>query len=268
MRRFVDRTVLVTGAARGLGRAHARAFVAEGARVLLTDVHEEEGQRLAEDLGRGALFVRHDVSSEQDWDAAVATAEDAFGPVSVLVNNASLAPEGQDVLGEEPEDWRRVLDVSLFGAYLGIRAVTPSMCAVEGGSIVNVSSVAACTGSPGGSEYGASTWALRGLTTSAAPELSRLGVRVNAVFPGAAYPMAPQERRLDAAGAALVLDRVPDEEKVSRVVLFAASEEAASCAGTEFVVDGSLLPGRPYAADRPNGARAPSGFDEPAGTGS
>src|SRR5437870_2026398 len=126
MNRFDNRTVIVTGAARGMGASHARGFVAEGANVVIADILEQEGRTLASELGDHAMFARLDVTSDKDWAATVAAAEDAFGPVSVLVNNAGIVRFG--VIAEtEPAVWHQVIDVNLTAAYLGIRAVVTSM---------------------------------------------------------------------------------------------------------------------------------------------
>src|SRR5467141_916953 len=126
MKRFNNRTVIVTGGARGMGASHARGFIAEGANVVIADVLEEEGRTLADELGGHAIFSRLDVTSDRDWAATVAAAEEAFGPVSVLVNNAGIVRFG--VIAEtEPAVWRQVLEINVTGAYLGIRAVVSSM---------------------------------------------------------------------------------------------------------------------------------------------
>src|SRR5216683_8236451 len=144
MRRFNNRTVIITGGARGMGASHARGFVAEGANVVIADILEQEGQTLADELGDRAIFSRLDVTNDRDWAATVAAAEDAFGPVSVLINNAGIVRFG--LLEEtEPAVWHQVIDVNLTGLYLGIRAVASSMRKAGGGAIVNISSGAGFT---------------------------------------------------------------------------------------------------------------------------
>src|SRR6266851_10236403 len=170
MKRFDHRTVIVTGGARGMGASHARGFVAEGAHVVIADVLEQEGRTLADELGEHALFSRLDVTSDRDWAATVAAAEDAFGPVSVLVNNAGIVRFGQ-IEETEPATWRQVIDINLTGTYLGIRAVASSMRKAGGGAIVNVSSGAGFTATFGLAAYVASKWGVRGLTKTAALEL-------------------------------------------------------------------------------------------------
>src|SRR5882672_3321876 len=145
MKRFDHRTVVVTGGARGMGAGHARGFVAEGANVVIADVLEQEGRALASELGERAIFSRLDVTCDVDWVATLAAAEDAFGPVSVLVNNAAIGRFGP-ITETEPAAWRQVIDINLTGMYLGIRAVVPSMRKAGGGAIVNISSTAGMKG--------------------------------------------------------------------------------------------------------------------------
>ena len=246
MKRFDGKTVIVTGGSRGMGEAHVRGFADEGASVVIADVLEDAGRALARELGDRALFVRLDVSSEADWASAVTTAEDAFGPVSVLVNNAGITHGMQPLADIEPADWRRVLEINLTGTFLGIRAVAASMRRAGGGAIVNISSAAGLSAQAGLGAYGASKWGVRGLTKYAALELGHDGIRVNSIHPG--LIATPMQDTVDpeiaaAVAASLPLERIARPEEVTRLVLYAASEEAAYITGAEIAIDGGLVLG-------------------------
>src|SRR4030081_2388061 len=161
MKRFDNRTVIVTGGARGMGASFARGFVAEGANVVIADVLEKEGRTLADELGKQAISSRLDVTSDKDWERTVAAAENAFGPVSVLINNAAIVRFGP-IAETEPAAWRQVIDINLTGTFLGIRAIVPSMRKAGGGAIVNISAGAGMTAQFGLAPYVASKEATRG----------------------------------------------------------------------------------------------------------
>jgi len=246
MKRFDNRTVIITGGARGMGASHARGFIAEGANVVIADILEQEGRTLAKELGDHAIFSRLDVTNDKDWAATVAAAEDAFGPVSVLINNAGIVRFG--VIEEtEPAVWRQVLEINLTGGYLGIRAVAPSMRKTGGGAIVNISSGAGFTATFGLAAYVASKWGVRGMTKTAALELGRDNIRVNSIHPGAVRtPMTagPDTAALAAAAIKdLAIPRMGEPEEITRLVLFVASDEASFSTGSEFIADGGYLLG-------------------------
>jgi 3alpha(or 20beta)-hydroxysteroid dehydrogenase len=246
MKRFDSRTVIVTGGARGLGASHTRGFVAEGAYVVIADVLEQEGRALANELGDHAIFSRLDVTSDRDWAATVAAAEDAFGPVSVLVNNAGIVRFGA-ITETEPAAWRQVIDINLTGTYLGIRAVASSMRKAGGGAIVNTSAGAGMTATFGVGAYATSKWGVRGLTKTAALELARDNIRVNSIHPGNIHTPMVGGSDAAAAGAGAVRDlaipRIAEPEEITRLVLFVASDEASFSTGSEFIADGGQLLG-------------------------
>ena len=246
MKRFENRTVIVTGGARGMGASHARGFIAEGANVVIADVVDQEGQSLADELGDRAIFSRLDVTSEADWAATVTAAENAFGPVSVLVNNAGIVHFAR-IADTEPADWSRVIDINLTGTYLGIRALASSMRKAGGGAIVNISSGAGMSGAFGLGAYVASKWGVRGLTKTAALELARDKIRVNSIHPGATRTTMAAQPDVEAVMAAsvkgLAIPRIAEPEELTRLVLFVASDEASFSTGSEFIADGGALLG-------------------------
>lgn len=251
MKRFEGRTVLVTGAARGQGASHARGFAGEGANVVLADVREESGRALAEDLGDKALFVRLDVSNPSEWASAVEATERRFGPISILVNNAGVLAPDVSIAESDPADWDQVLATNLKGPYLGIRAVAPSMKRAGGGSIVNIASTSGHVGTPRLAPYVASKWGVRGLTQTAATELARDRIRVNAVSPGVIdTPLITEPLRADAAPVSdhfsadpFAVPRFGQPAEITRLVMFLASDESAFITGSDYVIDGGMLLG-------------------------
>jgi 3alpha(or 20beta)-hydroxysteroid dehydrogenase len=244
--RLDGRVAVITGGARGMGASHARAFVAEGAKVLITDVLEEPGAALARELDPDAAFAAHDVTDEASWTAAIDAAEAAFGPVGILVNNAGVAAYGPLEATSEAA-YRRVIDINQVGVFLGMKAVAASMRRAGGGSIVNVSSVAGLTGEAQTIAYTASKWAVRGMTKVAAKELGGHGIRVNSVHPGVIEtPMLTDHPEvsgflIDGVSAGTPLGRIGRAEEVTSLVLYLASAESSYSTGSEFVVDGGYV---------------------------
>jgi 3alpha(or 20beta)-hydroxysteroid dehydrogenase len=239
MSRLKGRAALVTGAARGIGAAICQALAAEGAKVVVADVLEA-GAATAEALGPAAAFAALDVTDPAAWERAVAFAEQRHGPLSILVNNAGRMAGGY-LADLDVEVWRQVLDVNLTGAWLGMRAAIPSMRRAGGGAIVNISSVAGLVGYPNRAAYGASKWALRGLTKAAALEFAPLGVRVNSIHPGPIRTQLTQGYPEDAwAGQAIA--RFGEPQEVARLAVFLAVEPATGT-GEEFLVDGGVVAG-------------------------
>jgi len=238
MARVEGKVAFITGGARGMGAAHAAALVAEGARVVIADVLEDEGQRTVDDLGDAAAFVALDVTDPDQWDRAVATTMNRFGRLDALVNNAGIVRMGA-LRGSSIADWHRVLDVNLTGAYLGMRAVIDPMIATGGGSIVNVSSVEGLAGSAHLHAYVAAKFGLRGITKSAAVELIRYGIRVNSLHPGLVHtPMS--EGVTDEFMAPIPMRRGATPAEISTFVVLLVSDESAYATGSEIVVDGGL----------------------------
>ncbi|HEX5268204.1 MAG TPA: SDR family oxidoreductase [Acidimicrobiales bacterium] len=251
---------IVSGAAGGQGAAEARLVVARGGRVLIGDVEDRAGASLAKELGDAAVYAHLNVSSEQDWRAALETAREAFGGVNALVNNAGIITPPQSIVRTPVDDYRRVVEVNQIGAYTGIHVVAPAIVESGGGSIVNVSSVNGFVGGWGVAGYVSSKFGLRGLTRVAAIELARKGVRVNSIHPGPIdTPMLRQglPEGLDAAavmGQATPAGRVGTVDEVAALVGFLLSDESSYCYGAEFVIDGGLLAG-PMGSPAPKGER-------------
>jgi 3alpha(or 20beta)-hydroxysteroid dehydrogenase/cyclopentanol dehydrogenase len=244
--RLAGKVALISGGARGMGAAEARLFAREGARVVIGDILEAEGQAVGAEIGaKGgeALFVRLDVTREADWERAVAATLERFGALNVLVNNAGIG--GGSRLDETPvEVWDRVMEVNAKGVFLGTRAAIPAMRRAGGGSIVNISSqlgiVGAETSSP---QYQASKGAVRLLTKLTALQYAREGIRANSVHPGPIVTAMTQARRRDPAQYRLTLSRIPlgrygEPDEVAYGVLYLASDESAFVTGSELVIDG------------------------------
>ncbi len=236
----------MTGGARGIGAAVARAFAAEGAGVTIADVLDAEGQELAVELGVPVRFRHLDVTDPAGWTALLAEAEEAGGPVSVLVNNAGVLAFGT-IEEQAPEDFRRVLDVNLYGAWLGLHTLASSLRRAGDGVVVNISSTAGLMGYANIGAYVASKWGLRGLTKSAALELAADGVRVCSVHPG---PITtPMTADMDGSiAAAQPIARFGTPEEVAKTVLFLVTDATYST-GSEFLVDGGATTGSMIVAE-------------------
>ena len=235
-----DKVALVSGGARGMGAAHCREIVARGGKVVIGDVLDDDGRALAAEIGDDSVYVHLDVTSSDDWAAAVQTATTRFGKLNVLVNNAGILSQG--ALGEYDEkQWNTIIAINLSGQFLGISAARQALVEAAPASIVNISSTNGFQGSSGMHGYTASKFGVRGLTKSVAMELGPLGVRSNSVHPG---PIAtPMTEGLDAADLAHALQRFGEPREVSNLVCYLASEESSFSTGAEFIVDGGQLAG-------------------------
>lgn len=240
MGRVSGKVALISGGARGMGAAHARLLVSEGAQVVIGDLIDDLGKEVADELGDAATYVHLDVTSYSDWEAAVATAVRTYGHLDVLVNNAGIGLLGP-VTDAPLADWDRVIAINLTGTFYGIRAAAPALRASSNASIINVSSIAGLQGYPGMAAYTASKYGVRGLTKAAALDLGPDAIRVNSVHPG--LIRTPMTQGADESQNHVALHRAADPIEVSRLVLFLASDESSFSTGAEFVADGGETAG-------------------------
>jgi len=243
MARLAGKVAIVTGAAGGMGSIFARRFVEEGAQVLLTDI--QDATALAQQLGRQARFIKHDVTREEVWQEVIEAGEKAFGPISILVNNAGVGADNRFIETISESDYRRIIDINQVSVFFGMKHVLPTMKRAGGGAIINISSVGGLRGAPASLAYVASKFAVCGMTKAAALEYAPHNIRVNSVHPGftrtpMVAPTARAEEKLKP-----VIDRVPagrlgDAGEIANTVVFLASDEARFATGAEFVIDGGL----------------------------
>ncbi len=245
MDRLKGKVALITGAAQGMGASHAKMFIAEGAKVILTDLNEKGGKALAEELGPNALFLKHNVTKSAEWKTVVKEGEAKFGPLNILVNNAGILGPIASTVDLAEEAYLGVCAVNQTSVFLGMQAVIPSMLKLGGGSIVNISSIAgvvAIVGAPS-LAYVASKFAVRGMSKQVAIEYGSKNIRVNSVHPGyIKTPMMVQATDAEGGGAAaqIPLRRMAEASEVSNLVLFLASDESSFITGMEHVVDGGM----------------------------
>jgi 3alpha(or 20beta)-hydroxysteroid dehydrogenase len=240
MKRLSNKIALITGGARGMGASHAARFIEEGASVIITDVMEEAGRSMAEELGPACHFMKLDVTSKAEWTALVEELETQFGALHVLVANAGVAQ--QKFIGEATEEhYNWVVDINFKGVFYGAQAVVPLMRRSGGGSIVNISSIASMVGSPGSSVYSASKAAVAGFARALAAEVGVDGIRVNVVHPGFIETDMLKEVAMAEQLLPLVpLGRFGKSNEISSAVLFLASDEGSYVTGASLVADGGF----------------------------
>lgn len=263
MARLKGKVALVTGAAKGIGAATAKVLAREGAKVVCTDVDEKAGLAVADviaNAGGEAAFMRHDVVDEAQWEAAVKLAEDRFGGLHVLVNNAGIAPEGGPIEEKTLASWRRTIEVDLDSVFLGckhgIRTIKKyTSKGGMGGSIINLSSILGLVGQPNASDYNAAKGGVRLMTKSVALECAEAGynIRVNSVHPGyidtpmvadalnrgvvSGQAVGPNEMR-ELLTMLHPIGRLGVDTEIANAILFLSSDESSFMTGTEVVVDG------------------------------
>jgi 3alpha(or 20beta)-hydroxysteroid dehydrogenase len=240
MGKLDGKVAIVTGAARGMGATHSRRFVAEGARVAMTDRDREAGQAEASAIGPSARFYEHDVTRADSWRQLIEEVEADFGPVDILVNNAGIGYSVHIDRLEEAE-FLRFFEVNQLGVFLGMKAVIPSMRRAGGGSIVNVSSTCGMSALEGTVAYAGTKFAVRGMTKAAAIDLGKDRIRFNSVHPGMTRTGMLESKVEAALKDKIPLKRVSDPDEVSSLVLYLASNDSSYSSGSEFIVDGGLL---------------------------
>ena len=248
--RLENKVALISGGARGMGAAEAKLFAAEGAKVVIGDLLEEEGCRTEAEIaasGGHCQFVRLDVTKEADWERAVAAAVSSYGKLDILVNNAGISMH-PTVENTSEAQWDLVMDINAKGVFLGTKAAIPAMRQVGGGSIVNISSVAGLVGGITSAAYAASKAAVRLLTKSTAVQYAADGIRANSVHPGPIEtPMTiPSDRSF--ATRPGTLGRIGQPEDVAYGVLFLASDESSFMTGSELVIDRGMTAQYPTAS--------------------
>ena len=244
--RLAGKVSFISGGARGMGAVEARLFAGEGARVVIGDVLEDEGQQLAESInetGGQARFVNLDVTSEAQWQEAIAFTVREFGGLDILVNNAGIGG-GSTVEHTTEAEWDRTMDINAKGVFLGTRAAIPELRRRGGGSVINISSQLGLVGVDNSSpQYQASKGAVRLLTKATAIQYAGEGIRANSVHPGPIVTPMTEAGRADAERYAVTVGRVPlgrygEPEEVAYGVLFLASDESSFMTGSELVIDG------------------------------
>ena len=243
--RLKDKVAIVTGAAGGMGAATARLFAKEGAKVVLADMIDADGQAVAREIGNTALYQHLDVTQESEWQALIAATLKSFGKLDILVNNAGISASDPDLFSTDI--WDRVMDINAKGVFLGMKMAVPEMRKNGGGSIVNISSISGFVGQRiVHMGYNASKGAVRLMTKAVAVQFARDNVRVNSVHPGVMPPMRTSKLTGDPEVRKKLINAIPMGragriEEVANASLFLASDEASYITGTEIVVDGGFL---------------------------
>lgn len=245
--RLEGKVALISGGARGQGAVEAKLFASEGASVVIGDILDDLGKQVEAEIaesGGNATYVHLDVTSESQWNDAVAVAVEQYGKLDILVNNAGILIRAgvEDTTGE---DWDRIMDINAKGVFLGTKAAIPAMRAAGGGSIINISSIAGLQGSPASAAYSSTKGAVRILTKSTAVQYALENIRCNSVHPGLIYTDMTRDTLDTPEGEREWRARVPMgyigvSEDAAKGVLFLASDESSYMTGSELVIDGGI----------------------------
>ncbi|WP_407800987.1 glucose 1-dehydrogenase [Staphylococcus aureus] len=241
MGKLQDKVVVITGGAQGMGELHAKKAISEGAKIVITDINDELGQKTANSLGDDVLFIKHDVSKEADWNHVIQEVMNKWNRIDVLVNNAGIT-YNKTIDQISLEDYMKIVNINQVSVFLGIKTVSKIMKSQKQGSIINISSMNGLVG--GAIGYTDTKFAVRGMTKAAAKELSPYNIRVNSVHPGVIKtPMLEQDDVKEAVKEfekTIPMRRVAQPEEVSNLVCFLGSDDASYSTGSEFVIDGGI----------------------------
>jgi len=247
MKRLQNCVALISGGAQGQGAAEARLFVKEGAKVLISDILDEKGKALANELGENAEYFHLDVTKEGDWRDAIKYVQDRFSKLNILINNAGILGSGL-IVETTLTEYQHIVDVNQTGCFLGMKIGGAAIIDAGGGAIVNISSVAGLRGISNAVAYTASKYAITGMTKTAALEMGRHGVRVNSIHPGlinTEMTKGPGFSSSNGSGqtSEQPIPRAGEPEEVARLALFLCSSESSYCTGGEYLVDGGYTAG-------------------------
>ena len=239
--RFEGKTAIVTGGARGIGRAIVKRLASEGGNVLIADIDDATGKSVAAEIGKSALAFGLDVTNEDSWNQAVAAATASWGKVDILVNNAGIAGRSAPAWELTVNEWLEVINIDLTGVFLGCRAVLPSMIQHGYGRIVNISSIAGKEGNPNAAPYSAAKSGVIGLTKSIAKEVATKGVIVNAITPAVIETeilKQVSEEHIKYMTSRIPMGRVGQPTEVAALASFLCSEEVTFSTGAVFDLSG------------------------------
>lgn len=244
MKTLDGKVALITGGASGIGKACAELFIKEGARVVITDLNEDLGQKLATELGENALFVKANAASAEDNKMIVEKAVEKFGSLHIAVNNAGVGGESNKAADLSIEGWDKVIDINLNGVFYGMHYQIPEIKKV-GGSIINMASILGAVGFANSSAYTAAKHGVVGLTKAAAWEYATENVRINAVGPGFIQtPMIENDLEpevLEYLKTQHAFQRLGDPMEVAELALWLASDKSSFATGTYYPIDGGYL---------------------------